>query len=92
MWLIITFICAVCATLLHFGIKRHGNLRLHFLALMLWGTFIMVLVDHSIAFAENGGDFIEITTSGLVPDAALLGGLMVVPLVAVWAAGFARKK
>ena len=84
MWLIITFIAAVIVTAMHFKLKDLKKYKLNFLALMLWGTFIMVLVDHTIAYLHEGGNFIEITTDGLVPDAAILGILMVIPLLAIW--------
>jgi hypothetical protein len=83
MWLIIVLACALIVTALHFTLKERERYKLGFLALMLWGTFIMVLVDHTLAFMEHGGDFIEMTTDGLVPDSTILGVLMVLPLLAI---------
>jgi hypothetical protein len=91
MWLVITFIAALAATALHYGAKRLRKFRFDFLALMLWGASIMVLVDHSIAFMNEGGEFVAITTDGLVPDAAVLGVLMAIPILAIWAAVVAAK-
>lgn len=85
MWLIITFLAAVGASAAYLGFKSLRKYSLSFLALMLWGAFIMVLVDHVMAFVHEGGGFIEVTTDGLVADAAILGILMVVPLLAIWA-------
>lgn len=90
MWLVITFAAAVTATALHYGVKNLRKYRLDFLALMLWGTFIMVFVDHAMAYAREGGAFITFSTDGLITDSALLGVLMVVPLVAVWAHAISR--
>ncbi|MDD5317888.1 MAG: hypothetical protein PHF51_04125 [Candidatus ainarchaeum sp.] len=85
MWLVTTLIAALAVTAMHFGIKRLRGFRLDFLALMLWGTFVMVLVDHAIAFAEGGGEIIEVTTDGLVASGLMLGILMIAPLALVWA-------
>lgn len=85
MWLVVSLACATVATAAFFLDKERRRHKLGFLTLMLWGTFVMVLVDHSIAFAENGGEFVEAVTDGLVPDAAILGALMAIPPVAAWA-------
>ena len=84
MWLIVALVCAAIVTILHYSIKNKAY-RLDFLALMLWGTSVMVLVDHTMSFL-NGGSFIEITTSGYITDAAFLGMLMIVPLLVIWVA------
>jgi hypothetical protein len=85
MWLVITFIAALAATLALLRLKGAGKkYKLDMLALMLWGTFIMVLVDHSIAFLQ-GGPFIEATTDGLITNSSLLGGIMVAVVLIVWA-------
>jgi len=86
MWLVIILIASLTATAVHFGAKPLRKYRFDILALMLWGTFIMVLVDHSIAFITEGGEFFGTTTDGLVPNAAVLGLFMVLPLLAIWAA------
>lgn len=91
MWLIVIFICALFATTLYLIIKDKERYQLNFLALMLWGAFIMVLVDHAITFMESGGEFIEVTTDGLVQNSIILGLLMVTPLVAVWFIVFSTK-
>ena len=84
MWLIITLIAAVAATVAFFLIKNK-KYKLNLLALMLWGTFIMILVDHVIAFISEGGEFIEFTTDGLIASGTMLGIVMLIPIVAVWA-------
>ncbi len=94
MWLIVTFIAAIAATAMYLESERLGKLyKLDFLALMLWGTFIMVLVDHLIAFMEEG-TFIELTTDGLIESSAVLGLAMIVPILIIWmiAVFFSLKK
>ena len=83
MWLVITFIAAVAVTAAYFPAKNK-KYRLDLLALMLWGTFIMVLVDHTIAFLSEGGEFIKATTDGLISSGAMLGMAMLISVIAVW--------
>jgi hypothetical protein len=45
----------------------------------------MVFVDHVLSFTNEGWELIEATTDGMVPNAAFLGILMVLPLVGIWA-------
>jgi len=51
---------------------------------MLWGLAIMVLVDHSIGYLREGGEFIEITTGGFIQNGALLGITMLIPIFIIW--------
>jgi hypothetical protein len=84
MWLIITFITAVIALFFYFFLKSHRQkLKLPLLTLMLFGAFLLVLIDHIIAFI-NGRQFIEFTTDGLVKNGAILGFLMIVPILLIW--------
>lgn len=89
MWLITTMLCAVLATLAYIVLERKTNTgkkyKVHYLALMLWGAALMILVDHTIGYLQEGGDFIEFETDGLVPSATLLGMLMLLPVLGVWA-------
>lgn len=82
MWLITTLIAAVLVTLAYF-LTKNKEYKLNLLALMLWGTFIMVLVD-SLGFLSEGGEFIELTTNGLISSGVLLGVTMLIPIIAVW--------
>ncbi len=84
MWLIITLIAAIAVTTACLLIKNK-KYKLNLMALMLWGTFIMIFVDHVIAFISEGGKFIEVTTDGLISSGTMLGVVMLVPIVAVWA-------
>ncbi len=90
MWLIITFLAAVTASIAFFKVKNK-KLKLDFLALMLWGAFIMVLVDRIIAFF-NGEPLIEFSTNGLIENSVLLGIAMILPVILVWIAVVLIKK
>lgn len=86
MWLVVSLVAAATASAAFVFLReKRKPFKLGLLALMLWGTFIMVLVDHLIAYLE-GGPFIEFTTDGLIPDATLLGIAMVLPILIVWGA------
>ena len=84
MWLVVSLAAAVAATLAYSLLKKdRKRLKLGLLSLMLWGTVIMIFVDHLIAFLE-GGPFIEVTTGGLIGSGTVLGLAMLVPILAVW--------
>ena len=84
MWLIVSGIAAVNATVLHILLRQYRQrLRLGILALMLWGMFIMVLVDHSAAFMV-GEPFIQVTTGGLIASGAVLGMVMLILVIGIW--------
>lgn len=84
MWLLVAFIAAVAVSVAHFGVKGLKRFRLDFLALMLWGAFVMIAVDRAIGFMLEGGELVEFATDGLVESALLLGILMLVPLGVAW--------
>ncbi|MFH1589697.1 MAG: hypothetical protein ABIB43_03985 [archaeon] len=84
MWLIITLIATIVVSIIYLLSKEYRKrYKLGFLALMLLGTFIMILVDHLIAFI-GGEPFIEVTTDGLIQNATLLGIVMIVPIFVIW--------
>lgn len=78
MWLITTAIAAVLVTLLWYVSERARDaLNIGMLALILWGTTVMVFVDHLMGYLAEGGPFIEtsgsaILLSAVLPAAALL--------------------
>lgn len=80
MWLITTLIAAIAVTAAWYFTKR--NYRLDMLSLMLWGTSIMILVDHILGY--EGGEFIELETEGLITNGALLGIVMLLPIFILW--------
>ncbi len=80
MWLVTSFAAAVIATAAWiFAGKKY---RLGFLALMLWGLSIMVLVDHVLGY--EGGSFIEMETDGLIGSGLILGIAMLLPIIVAW--------
>ncbi len=80
MWLATTSVAAVGATAAHFVLPKKYNLG--FLALMLWGAVIMILVDHLLGY--EGGAFFERTTDGMISNSAVLGIVMLVPVLVIW--------
>ena len=80
MWLITTSIAAAGATLGKFVLPK--DYKLGFLALMLWGAAVMMLIDHVLGY--GGGAFLEKTTGGMIKNGALLGIVMLVPVFVTW--------
>ncbi len=80
-WLITTAIAAVVAT--GAGVVARWRYRLDLLSLMLWGAVVMILVDKVYGYWTEGS-FIEVKTDGLITNGALLGLLMLMPVVVVW--------
>jgi uncharacterized membrane protein len=80
MWLIILALAAAVATALWYVHAENDKYMLKLLSFMLWGTTIMVLVDHTIPFiTEGGGEFFEIT-----PEATVLSFVMLAVALGVW--------
>ena len=80
MWLVTTLIAAIAVTAIwHIKPKIY---KLDILSLMLWGTSIMILVDHILGY--EGGAFIELETEGLITSGTLLGITMLIPIFVLW--------
>ncbi len=79
MWLITTLIFAIVATILHVLIKKY---KFNYLALMLWGAFLMIFVDHVLGY--EGGNFLEYETEGLINNGTILGIVMLIPVIIIW--------
>ena len=79
MWLIILAFAASIATAIWYTKADNDKYLLKFLSVILWGTTIMVMVDHSIPFLMEGGEFLEMTT-----EAAVLGVVMLTTALIVW--------
>jgi len=80
MWLITTLIAAIAVTAIWY--VKPKIYKLDILSLMLWGTSIMILVDHILGY--EGGAFLELETEGLITNATLLGIVMLIPIFIVW--------
>jgi hypothetical protein len=80
MWLVILAFAAAVATAIWYTQAENDKYMLKFLSLILWGTTIMVLVDHALPFLMEGGvEFFEMTT-----EATVLGFVMLVAALGVW--------
>ena len=88
MWLVTTLIAAIIVTAAWYFIKK--DYRLDLLSLMLWGTSIMILIDHIIGY--EGGAFIELETEGLITNGTLLGIVMLIPIFFLWELALIIKK
>jgi hypothetical protein len=80
MWLITTLIAAIIVTALWY--VKPKIYKLEILGLMLWGTTIMILVDHILGY--EGGAFLEVTTDGLITNGIVLGIVMLIPILILW--------
>ena len=80
MWLVTTLIAAIAVTAIWY--VKPKIYKLDILSLMLWGTSIMILVDHILGF--EGGEFIELETEGLITNGTLLGIVMLIPIFVLW--------
>ena len=80
MWLVTTLIAAIAVTAIWY--VKPKIYKLDILSLMLWGTSIMILVDHILGF--EGGEFIELETDGLITNGTLLGIVMLIPIFVFW--------
>jgi len=80
MWLVILAFAATIATAIWYVKAENDKYLLKFLSLILWGTTIMVMVDHALPFLiEGGGEFLEMT-----PEATVLGVVMLIAALVVW--------
>lgn len=75
MWLLITAFAALVTTALWYMGAPADRYRLGFLSLIYWGATFMWLVDHVIAYAQEGGAFFEINAdaTGLGMSVLILG-------------------
>ena len=80
MFLILTALAAVVATVVWYVKQPDDKYKLGVLSLIFWGATVMWLVDHIMAFASEGGEFFEIST-----DATMLGVAVIVLGLMAWA-------
>ncbi len=79
MWLILTALAAVITTAIWYVRAPDDKYKLGLLSLFFWGATLMWLVDHVIAYATEGGEFLEVSL-----DATLLGIAVIVFALFVW--------
>ncbi len=80
MWLLTTCVAALFFTGLWLFAPR--KYRLDILCLMLWGATVMIFVDHVLG--DEGGEFFEMTTDGMISNGIVLGIVMLIPIFLVW--------
>ncbi|NCC15460.1 MAG: hypothetical protein EOM28_03810 [Clostridia bacterium] len=78
MYFILTALAAIVTTILWYRISE-DKYQLSTLCFIYWGATLMWLVDHVIAFLDEGGAFFEMTL-----DATLLGIIVVLCGFFVW--------
>ena len=88
MWLITTVLAAAFITALWYVFPK--IYKLDVLALMFWGTSVMILVDHILGY--EGGLFVELETDGLISNATALGLIMFIPIFILWGIIFITSK
>lgn len=77
MWFLITALAAVIASALWYVNAPNDKYKLGFLSFVYWGAAIMWLVDHVIAYVQEGGEFFEIDVSATgLGLSVLLAGLL----------------
>lgn len=80
MWLVVITLAAVVVTAVwYLNDKARTYYKVGLLNLMLWGTAIMVFVDHMMGYLDEGGDFIETTT-----EAMLLSVTLILTVLIIW--------
>jgi hypothetical protein len=79
MWLLITALAALVSTALWYVHAPSDKYKLGFLALIYWGATLMWLVDHVMAYVQEGGSFFEINA-----DATGLGFSVLILGLFVW--------
>lgn len=75
MWLLATALAALVTSSLWYVGAPHDKYKLSFLSLIYWGATLMWLVDHVIAYAQEGGPFfaIDAAATGLGLSVLILG-------------------
>jgi hypothetical protein len=80
MWLVVTTLAAAITTAIwYISDEARETYNIGFLNLILWGTAIMVFVDHVIGYLSEGGDFIETTS-----DSVILSIVMLIAAILIW--------
>ena len=72
MWLIITAFAALVASALWYKSTPSDKYKLGFLSLIYWGATLMWLVDHIMAYAQEGGEFVEINANATALGVSVL--------------------
>ncbi|MBN1321939.1 MAG: hypothetical protein JXA87_14000 [Thermoleophilia bacterium] len=78
MWLLITALAALIVSALWYVSAPVDRCKLGFLSLIYWGATLMWLVDHVMAYVQEGGPFFEVTANATAVGLSVLAlGLFV---------------
>ncbi|MEM3522858.1 MAG: hypothetical protein QW589_05620 [Candidatus Bathyarchaeia archaeon] len=86
MWLIILAFSATIATAIWYSKVEDDKYMLKFLSLILWGSTIMIFVDHLMSYLIEGEEFLKITT-----EATVLGITLLIIALIIWEIGLLLK-
>lgn len=80
MWLIVSLLAALIVTGASF--ITPAKYKLGFLSLALWGLSACLFIDHALGY--EGGEFLEMTTDGMITNGIVLGIAMLIPIFIIW--------
>lgn len=79
MYLILTALAAIAATIGWYATAPKNKYKLNVLCLIYWGATFMWLCDHVIAYLQEGGAFFDTSL-----DATLLGLVVIICGATAW--------
>ncbi|MDD5313173.1 MAG: hypothetical protein PHO26_09090 [Dehalococcoidia bacterium] len=79
MFLIITALAAIIATVIWYVHAPEDKYKVGLLSWFLWGATLMWFVDHVMAYLAEGGEFFELNL-----DATMLGISVLILALVVW--------
>ena len=79
MFLILTALASVIATVVWYTNAPEDKYKVGMLSLFFWGATLMWLVDHVMAYLMEGGEFFELNL-----DATMLGISVILLALIVW--------
>jgi len=91
MWLIPILFFSIATSLIYLLFPSLRKYKISYLALMFWGSAIMIFTDKTIAFFE-GEAFLEETTEGIITNSFTLGLAMSIAVILAWLLIFAMPK
>jgi len=78
MWLLLTAFAALVATALWRASAPGDKYKLGFLSLIYWGATLMWLVDHVMAYVQEGGPFFDFSAQAVWVGVSVIAlGLLV---------------
>jgi hypothetical protein len=83
MWLITMLFFSIATSLIYLLFPNFRKYKTDYLALMFWGSTIMIFSDKATAFLE-GEAFLEETTEGIITNSFMLGIAMSMAVILAW--------